>query len=50
MHYTSLEIAFAALLHDIGKFYQRTKMKSDLSEDEKSISNFKKCKLLYSFT
>lgn len=33
-----LNIAYYAMLHDIGKFYQRTKMKSDLSEEEKLLT------------
>ena len=33
--YSIVEIAYAALLHDIGKFYQRTFPKSNLTEAEK---------------
>ena len=29
-----LDMAYMALLHDIGKFYQRTEVKSDLNEQE----------------
>lgn len=36
MEQTVLEIAYAALLHDIGKFYQRTEAKSTLQEAEKA--------------
>ena len=35
MDYSMLEVAFSGLMHDIGKFYQRTKMVSDLTEKEK---------------
>lgn len=38
MEYTLLETAFAALMHDIGKFYQRTKIKSDLNEEERLLT------------
>lgn len=40
--YTLTEIAFAGLLHDIGKFYQRTMKKSDLSDDEESVTPISK--------
>jgi len=36
--YDVIDIAYAALLHDIGKFYQRTKLKSDLNDDEKRLT------------
>ena len=38
MEYTLLETAFAALMHDIGKFYQRTKIRSDLNEEERLLT------------
>lgn len=38
MKYNTLEIAFAGLMHDIGKFYQRTKSVSDLTEEEKRLT------------
>ena len=38
MNYTLLEVAFSGLIHDIGKFYQRTFMKSDLTENEKDVT------------
>lgn len=37
-NYNLIDVAYAALLHDIGKFYQRTKLKSDLNEDEKKMT------------
>ena len=36
--YSIVEIAYAALLHDIGKFYQRTFPKSNLTEAEKDTT------------
>lgn len=38
MDYNILEVAFSGLMHDIGKFYQRTKMVSDLTEREKQVT------------
>ena len=38
MDYSMLEVAFSGLMHDIGKFYQRTKMVSDLTEKEKLLT------------
>jgi CRISPR/Cas system-associated protein Cas10 (large subunit of type III CRISPR-Cas system) len=34
MKYELIEVAYGALLHDIGKFYQRSKEKSDLTDEE----------------
>ena len=36
--YTLLEATFSGLMHDIGKFYQRTCMVSNLSEKEKDVT------------
>ena len=36
--YTLLEVAFSGLMHDIGKFYQRTFIKSNLTENEKDVT------------
>ncbi|WP_346670886.1 type III-A CRISPR-associated protein Cas10/Csm1 [Faecalicoccus acidiformans] len=38
MKYSLTECQFAALLHDIGKFGQRTRVKSDLSEEEIEVT------------
>lgn len=38
MEYKVLDVAFSGLMHDIGKFYQRTKMVSDLTEREKLVT------------
>lgn len=38
MEHTLLETAFSGLMHDIGKFYQRTKPKSDLDADEEKLT------------
>lgn len=38
MEYKVLDVAFSGLMHDIGKFYQRTKMVSDLTEREKVVT------------
>lgn len=38
MDYSLLDVAFSGLMHDIGKFYQRTFMKSDLTETEKDVT------------
>lgn len=37
MKYTLLECQFAALMHDVGKFTQRTRAVSDLTENEKLV-------------
>lgn len=34
MEYTLLDLAYGGLLHDIGKFYQRTYLKSNLNQNE----------------
>ncbi|WP_074685105.1 type III-A CRISPR-associated protein Cas10/Csm1 [Kandleria vitulina] len=34
MEYKLIDVAYGALLHDIGKFYQRSKEKSDLTDEE----------------
>lgn len=38
MDYNLLEVAFSGLMHDIGKFYQRTMLKSDLTEREEQVT------------
>lgn len=38
MDYNILDVAFSGLMHDIGKFYQRTKMVSDLTDREKQVT------------
>lgn len=38
MDYSLLEAAFSGLMHDIGKFYQRTEMKAKLTEHEKDVT------------
>ncbi len=38
MDYSLLEVAFSGLMHDIGKFYQRTFIKSDLTQHEKDVT------------
>ena len=38
MNYTLLDVAFSGLMHDIGKFYQRTFTKSNLTDDEKKVT------------
>ena len=38
MDYSLLEVAFSGLMHDIGKFYQRTYIKSDLTQHEKDVT------------
>lgn len=38
MEYSLIEIAYAALLHDIGKFYQRTYQQSNLNDQEKDTT------------
>lgn len=43
-NYSLLDVAFAGLMHDIGKFYQRSKMKSDLSEEELRVTPLSKDK------
>lgn len=40
--YSMEAVAYAGLLHDIGKFYQRTLTKSDLTEDELKMTPFSK--------
>lgn len=42
MEYKLLDIAYGALLHDIGKFYQRTMPVSDLSDTELMVTPFNK--------
>ncbi|MCF0260186.1 MAG: type III-A CRISPR-associated protein Cas10/Csm1 [Erysipelotrichaceae bacterium] len=40
MNQKAIEAAYGALLHDIGKFYQRTYLRSDLSKEERSLCRF----------
>ena len=38
MKYSLLDVAFSGLMHDIGKFYQRTDIFSDLTDAEKDLT------------
>lgn len=40
--YNLIDVAYGALLHDIGKFYQRTYIKSDLNEQELEVTKYDK--------
>lgn len=40
--YKLIDVAYGALLHDIGKFYQRTYEKSDLSKRELETTRYHK--------
>lgn len=40
--YSLIDVAYGALLHDIGKFYQRTYVKSNLTEEELETTKYNK--------
>ena len=40
--YKLIDVAYGALLHDIGKFYQRTYEKSNLTNDELAVTKYDK--------
>ena len=42
MEYKLIDVAYGALLHDIGKFYQRTMPRSDLSDAELEVTKYHK--------
>lgn len=42
MEYSLIEVAYAALLHDIGKFYQRTFKTSELTDEELMMTPYNK--------